>query len=154
MNELELASYPVIIKTEYGDLVLKIEDNKLMVYLPTDLKIGIVGDLDIKLTGDFNIESLGEINLLSRKKNINIDSLGANIFLNSYRSKQIRYNRYYKGLRTRQLKQIEQRKLECEKIEKIEQHYNIDDLVDAIIKLNERVTKLETLGPIINHESD
>ena len=154
MSELELASYPVIIKTEYGNLVLKIEDNKLMVYLPTDLKIGIVGDLDVKLTGDFNIETLGEINLLTRKKDINIDSLGANIFLNSYRSKQIRSNKYYKRLRNRQLKQIEQQKLESEKIEKIESHYNIDDLVDAIIKLNERVTKLETLGPIINYESD
>lgn len=151
MSELELASYPVIIKTEYGNLVLKIEDNKLMVYLPADLKIGIVGDLDVKLTGDFNIETLGEINLLTRKKDINIDSLGANIFLNSYRSKQIRSNKYYKGLRNRQLKQIEQQKLESEKTEK---HYDVDDLVDAIIKLNERVTKLETLGPIINYESD
>ena len=136
------------IPTTTGELLFKADvvNNNLIITLPKDFKIDIIGDLDISVRGEFNVESKGEINLLSRKKNINIESLGAKIFLNSYRAKQIRNDRYYKKLRNQQLKELDQNI--CNETN----HHNdpLDEIMNAIISLNERISKLEGLGNTIN----
>ena len=134
------------IPTSTGDLSFKadIVNGNLTITIPKDFKLDIIGDLDMSIKGEFNIETNGEMNLLSRKKNINIESLGAKIFLNSYRAKQIRNNRYYKSMRTRQLKEIDV-------IDDTNHHDDpLEELTNAIISLNERITKLEGLGNTIN----
>lgn len=136
------------IPTTTGELFFKadIANDTLIIKLPKDFKIDVIGDLDISIKGEFNIDSKGEMNLLSRKKNINIESLGAKIFLNSYRAKQIRNDKYYKGLRKRQLKV-----LDCDNSSETNHHeHPLDEIMDAISSLNERITKLEGLGNTIN----
>ena len=129
----------MLLPTPAGDICLHYDNKKkaLIVTLPPELKIGIVGNVDLKVTGDYNVETLGEINLLSRRKDINIESLGARIFLNSFRAKQIRQLGRYKAKRKEYLDKA--------KI-KIPQKNIFEEVIEAMSSLNERVTALEGIG--------
>ena len=136
-TEIELKGF--FIKTD-------IENKTLTISIPKDFKINVIGNIDFQIKGDFNIETDGEINLLSNNKDINLESLGAKIFLNSYRAKQIRNKRHYRKLRHKELSKISKEKTTPHR-------HPLDDVIDAISSLNERITKLEGLGNTININS-
>ncbi len=53
------------------------------------LKLTLPKDFKFEINGELNIETTGEINLLSKGSDINIDSLNSNMWINSFKCKQL-----------------------------------------------------------------
>lgn len=102
INDLLLKEKPVIINTKFGQFVLKLNSKgELELDLPDNFKLNIKGDLNLILNGEFNVDA-SEVNIVSRGDDINLDSLDASIYLNSYRAKQIKDIPEYIKLRKEQ----------------------------------------------------
>ena len=123
------------LKTEFGEFGIRLDiENKA-------LKIDIPDDFKIMIGGDLTLETDGEINLLTHGKDVNIDSLDAFIWFNSYKCKQIRD---IPEMVDRRNAQIEQRKKEREE-QKNKTCPQMADMLELFGQLSERISRLENL---------
>lgn len=142
-KEIFLKGEPLELLTPIGTfyLILDVDQKMIQVQVPEGFKLGFVNGLDIALGGDLDIDSIGEVNLVTRGKNINIDSLEAAIYLNSLKSKQTRDDPNWDSQRN-ELMEIARSKRD--EIEHQKKHScSTERLLELVSDLTERVERLE-----------
>ncbi len=136
---------PILIDTPVGIFkVLVNSNNELQLHIPDKLSFKIYGNLNVSIDGELNIDS-SELNVVTNGKDINLDSVNANIHLNSYRAKQIKNIPKFKDERLKQEKVLKDGLDSAEKDSK-QKHLDknhITELYDLLGDVLKRLAILE-----------